>query len=174
VVTTPVLWRKNSQDKMNQEAPKKSGVAKIVKLFMAVVTFVIAAFFVLAFAWNHFTPRIVMEADAGFKNAKQTIDPEQLRAWALESIKHWHSTNGFQTIPESEVPEYIRNLYPDPPDAAVIGDGVLISWGGGFFHWAIFVGPTNSVRTKDESPGYQTVEWTQGIYYSREGYRKIQ
>jgi hypothetical protein len=160
---------------MNQETPNNSGAQIIIKIFAAAIIVIIAAVFSLIL-WLWFTtPKIVAEADAGFKRAKQTIDPGQLRAWALESSKRWPSTNGAHAIPESEIPKYIRDLYAYPPeDATVIGDTVTIFWGGGGFHWVIEIGPTNYVRLADDSPGYQTVEWTQGIYYSHEGYRKIQ
>jgi hypothetical protein len=160
---------------VNQEPPNNSGAKKIVKIFSAAIIVMIAAvFFLIIWVWIT-PPKVVVEADAGFKRAKQTIDPEQLRAWALESIKRWPSTNGAHAIPESDIPKYIRNLYSySPEDATVIGDTVTIFWGGGFFHWVIEVGPTNYVRSTDDSPSYQTIEWTRGIYYSHEGNRKIQ
>ncbi|HSY20330.1 MAG TPA: hypothetical protein VK815_18445 [Candidatus Acidoferrales bacterium] len=157
---------------MNQEPPKKSGAQLILKIFAAAVIIVMAAVSSLA-AWLYFsTPKIVADADAGFRKAKQTIDPEKLRAWALESITRWPDTNGSQKIPDSEIPEYLHNLYPTPPeDAFVTGGVVSVFWGGGFFHWVIEVGPTNYVS--GERSEYQTVEWTNGIYYSHEGNRKI-
>jgi hypothetical protein len=95
---------------MNQETPNNSGAQIIIKIFAAAIIVIIAAVFSLIL-WLWFTtPKIVAEADAGFKRAKQTIDPGQLRAWALESIKRWPSTNGAHAIPESEIPKYIRDL----------------------------------------------------------------
>jgi hypothetical protein len=166
--------RRSLWGEMDQQPPNKSGAQIVFKIFETAIIGVAAAVAALLCYWWFVPPKIVAEADAGFKRAKLTINPEELRAWALESIKRWPATNGFQTIPESEVPKYIQNLYSYPPeDATIAGDTVTIFWGGGFFHWVIEVGSTNYVRSMDKSSGYQTAEWTNGIYYSHEGHRKI-
>ncbi len=138
-----------------------------------------AAVFSLILWWWFTPPDIVVKADAGFKRAKQTIDPEQLRTWALEAVRRWPSTNdlGFQTIPDSEIPHYIQNLYSYPPeDASVSGNTVSIFWGGGFFHWVIQIGNTNySEPFNSGNPEYPyNFEWTNGIYYTREASWKLQ
>jgi hypothetical protein len=158
---------------MNQVPPNKSGAQKVVKIFTAVIILVIA----VVFYWWFTPPHFVVEADTGFKSAKQTIDPEQLRAWALESVKRWPDTNGMRPIPASEIPQYIRNLYAYPPeDASVTEDRVVVFWGGGFFHWVIEIGDTNfSKPFNSGNPEYPyNFEWVKGIYYSREANWKLQ
>jgi hypothetical protein len=125
------------------------------------------------------TPSSVVQADDGFKKAKATIDPEKLRAWALKEIaKHKPSTNDFagKDIPDSEIPDYIQTLYPYPAeDATVQMDEdqpyVMITWGGGFFHWMFDIGSTNLAGTTGSDNHFTTVEWIPGIYYSREDTR---
>ena len=116
----------------------------------------------------------VRTADAGFKKAKQTINAEDLRTWALETIKRYPDTNdGSPSIPQSEIPKYIRDLYSQPPfETAVLQRGsnqssVLFMWGGGLFAWSIEVGQTNLIsETNPEYP--RTFTWAPGIYYTRE------
>jgi hypothetical protein len=162
---------------MKQEPPNKTGAQKTVIMFAAAISFIIVAVFSLIL-WGWFTPpKAVVEADAGFKKAKQIIDPEQLRAWALESINRWPATNGWHTIPESEIPKNIQTLYNYlPEDASVTGDTVVIFWGGGFFHWALEIGSTNVSRPFNSgNPEYPyNFEWVRGIYYSREASCKLQ
>ena len=109
--------------------------------------------------------KTIYQADEGFKKAKKTINPEDLRSWALEEIKN-AGTNTF--IPEPKVPKYLQNLYSDPPEfAEVDGNTIAIVWGGGFFHWRINIGSTNFVSATDED--YPTVfMWRPVIYYTRE------
>jgi len=121
---------------------------------------------------------IAYKADAGFKRAKRNIDPRQLQTWAIQEISKHPFTNDNQIlrdIPQSEIPSQMQNLYSYPPEAAVLRNDsdeipyVKIIWGGGFFHWFFAVGPTNfSVSTNNTF--YKTTEWTQGVYYSREGH----
>jgi hypothetical protein len=77
-------------------------------------------------------------------------------------------------------PDYITNLYPIPPEKAWVNPktseregSVDVIWGGGFFHLVFHVGPTNFLMSTNLEFNYQTAEWTQGIYYSHEGRRKI-
>ncbi|HXE42527.1 MAG TPA: hypothetical protein VN516_05845 [Candidatus Baltobacteraceae bacterium] len=163
---------------MNQASPNNSGAQIIVKIFAAAMVIVIAAVFALILWWWFTPPQIVVEADAGFKKAKQTVNPEELRQWALEEINRRPATNGWNEIPESEIPSRIRYLYPNHPieKAWVAGDIVLISWGGGFFGWEIEVGSTNFSEPfnsgNPECP--YNFEWVRGIYYKREGDWKLQ
>jgi hypothetical protein len=162
---------------MNPQPPNNSGAQTIVKTFTAVIIIVIATVFSLILWWWFNPPKIVVEADAGFKRAKQTIDPEQLRQWALESINRWPATNGWHKIPESEIPKNIQTLYSYlPEDASVTGDTVVIFWGGGFFHWALEIGSTNVSRpSKYSNPEYPYYfKWCPGIYYTREARWKLQ
>ena len=124
----------------------------------------------------------VRNADAGFKRAKQTINPEKLRAWALQAAEKWPPTTngfGFRNIPQSEIPEYLRTLYSYSPSAIVFpgpdreGPVVVISWGGGFFHWGIDVGSTNFVR-RPNSTYPKVFQWVRGIDYTRESSWNLQ
>ena len=116
----------------------------------------------------------IYRADEGFKHARKTINPEELRQWALQEITKRSGTNGDSTIPASEIPDYILKLYSKRPEDAMVGgsDGqhiVFIIWGGGFFHWGINIGDTNfSEPHANEDSEYRDFEWTRGIYYSRE------
>jgi hypothetical protein len=124
-------------------------------------------------------PSSVVQADDGFKKANATIDPEKLRAWALEEIaKYKPSTNDIagKDIPNSELPDYIQTLYPYPAENATVWidenqPSVMITWGGGFFHWMIDIGPTNYTETTGSTGHFTTVEWVPGVYYRREDTR---
>lgn len=117
--------------------------------------------------WLSTPPKEVVEADAGFKRAKQIIDPEKLRAWALGEIAVPRGKRG-----PIEVPDYVKNLYSEPPENAWVSDGkdgacVEIQWGGGFFSWGICIGPTN-MRLPDNEGDIVRAQWAPGIYYGRE------
>jgi len=129
--------------------------------------------------WLSITPGDVVAADAGFRRAKQTIDPEKLREWALKQIakKKGHG----DLIPQTELPDYIYKLYDSPPDVCLskgVGeDDVMLIWGGGFFHWGFHIGSTNLVLRTNLAPddSYAVAQWVPGIYYAREDTRhKIQ
>jgi hypothetical protein len=117
---------------------------------------------------------LVNTADAGFTKAKQTIDPEQLRAWAMKETSRYatsYLTNSQWQIPESEFPKYLRDLYTDPiEDAFIVKQGnetyVQVYWGGAWFHWMFYIGSTNLTAPND--PEIKTAEWVPGIYYGRE------
>jgi hypothetical protein len=121
----------------------------------------------------------VHHADEGFKRARRTINPEELRRWAFQEInKHGGAKNS--DIPRSEIPDYIQRLYSERPEVAtaVKAPGqpsrVVIFWGGGFFHWVIDIGETNySKPYVIENSDYCNFEWTNGIYYSREADWKL-
>lgn len=116
----------------------------------------------------------IYRADEGFKRAQRTINPEELRNWALQAIKN-HSGANNPEIKRSEIPSYVRNLYPEQPEYAVAISGdwrqphVAIMWGGGFFAWGIEIGDTNFsesyVSENPERPHYY--QWTNGIYFAR-------
>lgn len=119
---------------------------------------------------------IIYRADEGFKRAQRTINPEELRSWAFQEIRKRGDTDN-PDIPRSEIPSYIRDLYPGGPESAVAISGrggqqprVVIFWGGGFFHWVIEIGDTNySKPYVNEITDYRyNFKWTNGIYYSRE------
>ena len=166
--------------KMNQEPQKKSGVSKTTRHFPwawigLVAMLCIPVFFVGSFLLM--PAKAIREADQGFRKAKQTIDAEALRSWALDAIKRWPSTNGSRVIANSEIPENIRMLYSQPPGRVFIrSDAVEIDWGGALFHWGFEIGSTNFLRPfnsgNHECP--YNFEWKPGIYYSREANWKLQ
>jgi hypothetical protein len=181
---------------MSPEPPTNSGISKRTKkiIFGIVITiFCIPILLVLAFfALWFFHPNVTLHrADAGFRKAKQTIDPEQLRAWALEEIAKNPTNDGIfpPKIPNAEIPSYMQKLYSQPVEDAVIWKfagntnfalltlhsnsveqlgqtNVTIFWGGPFFHWMFEIGPTNFVPSPDSY--VTTAEWVPGIYYGRE------
>ena len=167
---------------VNEVPPTNSGTSKTKRPFpwtWIILALVLSAPILLVGSFLAGPLMIIHEADAGFRKAKKTIDPERLRSWALDSIK-WHSgTNGFsENLPISKIPDYITNLYSIPPEDAWITPktadheaSVGIIWGGGFFHWGLFVGPTNYLMYPDGN--HQIAEWVSGIYYMHEGGRKI-
>src|SRR5687768_12676542 len=102
---------------MDQQPTTKSGASTVNKLIVGLGISIFAAICGFLLWLFIVPPKIVVEADAGFKRAKETIDPEQLRVWAMEALNLWPMTNdyGYALIPESEIPAYIRNLYPFRP-----------------------------------------------------------
>jgi hypothetical protein len=112
------------------------------------------------------------EADAGFKKATNSIDPEALRGWALESIR---TNASFKDVTNS-MPKEIKTLYPEPPEIEIGGSGLTLSWGGGFFHWVFYIGATNDTLphiSKNRQYPYN-FEWRPGIYYTREANQELQ
>src|ERR1700722_11706048 len=111
----------------------------------------------------------VVEADKGFKKAKETINPEQLRVWALEEIQKYSTTNE-TSIPNADIPSYIKELFSESPaEAGVVKYGgqkaVFFNWGGPFFDWSIIIGSTN--LPPQYSSEETTTRWVPGIYFSR-------
>jgi hypothetical protein len=168
---------------MNDVPPIISGISKRTKriIWGIVITIICLPVLLLVINLGYFifiSPfRVVHEADTGFRKAKNIINPEQLRAWALAEIpKHPQLTNDvIPQISNSEIPSNIQKLYAALPEDAVIqkyGDQkyVQISWGGGFFHWALLVGDTNfSLPFNSANHEYPyNFEWVPGIYYTRE------
>jgi hypothetical protein len=139
--------------------------------------FVLISLCLAPFVWFVFEISIgpVVMADSGFKRARKTINPEELRSWAFEAIRKFPATNGFsKEIPGSEIPASIKNLYSIPLQGAWVNPKsneragcVMIIWGGGFFHWGIDIGPTNFVSPiNEEYP--KAFRLSPGIYYRRE------
>ena len=159
------------------EVPTISGASKVKRrvpwiwIILLLVAAIIAG--VSRFElWLASPPDDVIQADKGFKKAKETINPEQLRAWALEEIQKYSVTNkdGQISIPNSDIPSYIKELFGEPPAEASVGEYggekcVFFSWGGPFFDWSIIIGSTNL------APQFNSEEtvtrWVSGIYFSR-------
>ena len=153
-------------------SPTIPGARKPTNLFVWVVAFIVLIFFAYKIGSffhniNLAADQALNEADGGFRKAKNTINPEQLRTWALESIER--RTNLHEVY--KSMPDNIRNLYEEPPDVSVNESCVVLMWGGGFFHWEIDIGPTNYTETTGVENIHTTVEWVPGIYYSREDTR---
>jgi len=168
---------------MNEAPTTKYGSSKIKKLFCWVLLGIIAVLIAIpvcligCFFIGPF--EAVNQADAGFRRAKKHIDPEQVRAWAFATVKSHNGTNGYiHHVENSEIPDYLVNLYSIPPEMAWVSPNatdqdvlVGIVWGGGFFHWGFYIGTTNYV--KEPTGDHVIAEWTNGIYYAHEGSRKI-
>jgi hypothetical protein len=119
--------------------------------------------------WMASPPDDVIQADKGFRKAKQTINPEQLRAWALEEIQKRSTTNA-ASIPNSEIPSYIKELFGAPPVEASVGEYqgqkyIWFGWGGPFFDWNIAIGSTNLAPPFNSEE--TTTRWVSGIYFGR-------
>ena len=166
---------------MDAAPQEKSGASKrrnrlvrvvltLIAILAVVVVFIVTSPFVASYL-------VVYQADEGFKRAKKTIDPEQLRAWALKEVQNHGETNSSSDISNSEIPTAIRNLYSYPPESAFISENtVIVMWGGGFFGWSVQIGNTNfSLPFKSGNPDLPyNFKWVEGIYYSRECDWKLQ
>lgn len=162
---------------MNEAPPTNQGPQKRpISLFGALMIWAVVVVGLLSIFPGRFilaAANTIYQADEGFKRARRTIDPEELRRWALQEIAK-HSSN--HEIPASEIPGYIANLYSRRPEEAVRGQStVAIVWGGGFFHWVIEIGDTNFSRpfVSDNPEYFYNFEWTNGIYYTREARWKL-
>jgi len=114
----------------------------------------------------------LVAADAGFKKATNTMDPEALRTWALESIR----TNATIKDVTNSVPKQIQTLYSEPPQIEIDRSGITLSWGSGFFHWVFYIGATNDTLphiSQNRQYPYN-FEWRPGIYYTREANQDLQ
>jgi hypothetical protein len=159
------------------QAPPTNGKSKKHLLVIVLVVFVLVLTCLSPFGWILFqihkgVKQSIVLADSGFRKATNTINPEDLRAWALKMAQE--KASGNQT-PES-MPGYIRNLYSKPPDIEVEGSGVTLMWGGGFFHWGFYIGSTNEMMPFiSENTEYPyNFEWVPGIYYTREAKWNLQ
>ena len=114
----------------------------------------------------------LIDADAGFKKATNTMDAEKVRAWALENVRKQAALKEIYAT----MPQDLRNLYEAPPDIVANADGLTLSWGGDFFHWVFYIGDTNNTLPFHSSnAGYPyNFEWRPGIYYTREANMELQ
>ena len=147
-------------------------------LWMAALAVVILALVIGMAVYSHsarFSDEVkksLANADAGFKKATNTIDPEALRTWALESIR----TNATIKDVTNSIPHEIQTLYPEPPQIEIGTSGLTLSWGGGFFHWVFYIGATNDTLPHiSQNRQYPfNFEWRPGIYYTREANQELQ
>lgn len=112
------------------------------------------------------------EADAGFKKATNSMDPEALRTWALESIR----TNATIKDVTNSLPRQINTLYDTSPQIEIGGSGITFVWGSGFFHWVLYIGATNDTlpHVSQNRQYLYNFEWRPGIYYTREANQELQ
>jgi hypothetical protein len=158
------------------------GVSKSKTIWL--VSFLLVALFVLAglFAWHKDQPaRYARAADKAYLKATQTIDPEQLRAWALQSISKYPITNknlGSRGIPTSEIPSQILHLWPTEPYAFVqqqetnheVNVGIIWDNAQWRYNWWLMIGSTNFLQFSNAEvshSSFQKATWAPGIYYNR-------
>jgi hypothetical protein len=131
---------------VNEVPPASSGASKSIEKFSRITLFSAAIIIAGVVGFRYLLsipPSSVVQADDGFKKAKATIDSEKLRAWALQEIEKYSVTNQ-PNLTNSEIPNYIQNLYSVPvedfsvnPKTSKSEGSVIIYWGGGFFHWTM-------------------------------------
>lgn len=148
------------------------------RLWLAAIAIVVLALgTVMAFysrsgRFSEDVKKSLSEADAGFKKATNTMNPEALRTWALESIR----TNATIKDVTNSMPKQIETLYSTPPQIEIGRSGITLSWGSGFFHWVFYIGATNDTLPHvSQNRQYPfNFEWRPGIYYTREANRELQ
>ena len=117
----------------------------------------------------YFSPRA--HAHRIFKRVQTTIDPERLRTWAEQEAKHPERS----PLSAEDIPEGLAKLEAYPPTVN-IGSAqnsrdkpfVVLMWGGGFFHWGMFIGSTNYLLEPNPQ-AFHDVKWVDGIYFRHEG-----
>jgi hypothetical protein len=112
------------------------------------------------------------ETDAGFRKITNTLDAEAVRQWALEMNRKKASQS---QIAES-MPKELRNVYNEPPEVEFDDSGLALNWGGGDFHWVLYIGGTNNILPfHSANQDYPfNFEWRPGIYYTREANLELQ
>jgi hypothetical protein len=159
---------------MNEAPTTNDGASKVKRripwiwIILLLVAAIIAGISRFEF-WLSLPPSDVVEADEGFKKAKETINPEQLRAWALGEIQKYSNTNN-GNIPNSEIPSCIQKLFRDSPENFAVGEFegqkyIWFGWGGPFFDWNIAIGSTNLAPPFNSEE--TTTRWVPGIYFGR-------
>ena len=167
---------------MRKTPPSLFGVSKSKTIWL--VSFFLVALLALAglYAWHKNQPvRYARSADKAYSKATQTIDPEQLRAWALQSIFKYPITNKNlekRGIPKSEIPSQILHLWPTEPYAFVERQetnnemNVVIIWDNAQqrYNWWLIIGSTNFLQFSNSEVSYssfQKATWAPGIFYNR-------
>jgi hypothetical protein len=111
----------------------------------------------------------ISEANDHFKQARTTIDPEKLRAWAFQELAKYPATNETD-IPGPELPDYVKALTTHPPTGAYVvrangRECVVFDWSNPNFDWTIMVGRTNLAMRS--STQINVEPWVPGIYFTR-------
>ena len=162
---------------MNQKAtparPNPDARLWLAALFIVVVVLGITmAHYSNSARFSEDAKKSLTDADAGFKKATNTLNPERLRTWALESIR----TNATIKDVTNSLPREIQTLYSEPPQIEIGRSGMTLSWGGAFFHWVFYIGATNDTLPHiSQNRQYPfNFEWRPGIYYTRESNLELQ
>jgi hypothetical protein len=154
---------------MNQGVPPKivnAGKHSRSRLILTIC----AAFLLLGFVVIG-VPQLMIHirSERDFSDAKEKLNPEELRDWAVKMTERYPPTSSIIEIPREEVPLNVRNAFQKPPWAFTSQRGipvVQLEFGGGFSHWFIAIGPTNFEWA---TGGYfQSKKWVPGIYFVRE------
>jgi hypothetical protein len=99
----------------------------------------------------------------------------QLQTWAValldEPRDHADHDDWEQRIPQEHWSKQVRRLKPNSVYISPVfeegQEGVLLSYGGGFFHWWIVIGRPDSrpsQRLSDPNSGNSWLRWADGIY----------
>jgi hypothetical protein len=167
---------------MGKTPSSLTGISKLATIWAAGILLVGLLVFSGFHVWNkNYPARYALAADKAYLMATQTIDSEQLRAWALRSISKYPVTNksmGSRGIPKSEIPEKILRLWPTEPYAYVDQQetnsekNVGIIWNGGQpnCNWWLTIGSINFLQFSNAEVSYsyfQKAVWAPGIFYNR-------
>ena len=155
-------------DKMNEATPLSSdriGAGAMLRVLVVVAISFSAVAIGLFLSPPMATHR---HAHATFNKARATIDPEALRKWAVEQAA-LHPSGG--PLKKQEILKAVLDLEPQLPDvtvsSATANDNqpyAVVIWGGGFFHWGMFVGARNYQLPHDPA-AFQDLQWVSGIYF---------
>jgi hypothetical protein len=157
---------------MNKTA-KPNALLWMAALAIVILSLMIGlAFYSHSARFSDEAKKSLADADAGFRKATNTIDPEPLRTWALESLR----TNATIKDVTNSLPRELQTLYHEPPQIEIGASGITMIWGDGFFHWVLYIGKTNDTLPHiSENRQYPfNFEWRPGIYYTREANQELQ
>lgn len=160
---------------MNKAEPQSKPDARLWLAAIVIVVLalgVVMALYSRSARFSDEAKKSLAEADAGFKKATNSMDPEALRTWALESVR----TNASYKDVTNSMPREIQTLYNKPPQIEIGGSGLTLIWGDGFFHWVFYIGATNDTLPHvSQNRQYPfNFEWRRGIYYAREANQELQ
>jgi len=103
----------------------------------------------------------ILFAHRFLEQVKQSLDPTEISAWAAETMAD-PPPDG--RIPKDKLPASVTTEWPDKHKQAWLAvcstSHVIIAWGGGFGHWGLAVGETNSFLGN----GNYFLHWTNDIY----------
>jgi hypothetical protein len=100
-------------------------------------------------------------------SVRQTISPDELEAWALQTILKTPREHVYTDISTNDAPKGIRELMTDFATLQIEEDGstnnavVVYTRGGGFGHWGFAVGAPTYIC----GFGHTQEHWTNGIWF---------